>query len=102
MFHPNNHLYRFDLYVHGCLSSRTQLKTLDLKFNQIIDITSLSTLTQLNTLNIDGNQIINIMSLAAVTQLKTLRHMYNQLHDLSGLAIDMEPIPMLENFCHSN
>ncbi len=62
------------------------LESLDLNFNQIVDITPLAGLTKLTMLGIGGNMITDITPLAALTNLEILRLFDCQASDYSTLA----------------
>ena len=67
------------------LKSLTQLKSLHLSYNQIQDIFFLESLTQLKSLHLSYNQIQDIFFLESLTQLKSLHLSYNQIQDYSFL-----------------
>ena len=67
--------------------SRTTLRTLDLGFNQIQDVTPLSALTALESLDLRSNQIGSVESLRRLHQLKKL--------NLSGNPLSAEQIEEL-------
>ena len=67
--------------------SRATIRTLDLGFNQIQDVSPLSALTALESLDLRSNQILSVQSLARLKQLKKL--------DLSGNPISAEEIEAL-------
>ncbi|MBR6425993.1 MAG: leucine-rich repeat domain-containing protein, partial [Oscillospiraceae bacterium] len=67
--------------------SRATIRTLDLGFNQIQDVSPLSALTALESLDLRSNQISSVQSLARLKQLKKL--------DLSGNPISAEEIEAL-------
>jgi internalin A len=68
------------------LGSLTNLTTLDLGRNRITDISSLGSLTNLTTLHLDSNQITDISFLGSLTNLTTLHLGYNQISDISFLG----------------
>jgi internalin A len=65
------------------LSSMTEL---DLRSNQITDISILGSLTNLTTLNLDHNRITDISILGSLTNLTTLNLRLNQISDFSSLG----------------
>jgi len=65
------------------LSSMTEL---DLRSNQISDISFLGLLTNLTTLNLNNNEITDISSLGSLTNLTTLDLGYSRITDISSLG----------------
>ncbi len=68
------------------LEHATQLADLDLSYNQISDVTPLAHLTQLIYLDLSDNQISDINPLAQLTQLTELELDRNQINEISPLA----------------
>jgi Leucine-rich repeat (LRR) protein len=62
-----------------------QLQTLDLRSNQISDVSPLSGLLQLQTLDLSSNQISDVSPLSGLLQLQTLDLSSNQISDVSPL-----------------
>lgn len=67
----------------GCLA---KFKVLDLSFNKLTDISSLSTLTELQALSLRANKISDISSLASLGNLQELYIGFNQISDIRPLA----------------
>jgi hypothetical protein len=63
----------------------TNLQTLHLSSNQILDISFLEKLTNLQTLHLRSNKISDISFLEKLTNLQTLDLRYNQISDISFL-----------------
>ncbi|WP_264321635.1 leucine-rich repeat domain-containing protein [Zarconia navalis] len=68
------------------LSSLTNLDTLDLGANQIEDITPLSSLTNLTWLFLYGNQLVDVTPLSSLTNLSLLALGGNQIEDVTPLS----------------
>ena len=68
------------------LVNLTQLRTLGLVNNQIVNVSPLANLTQLTTLALGENQIVDVSPLARLTNLTTLALNNNQIADVSSLA----------------
>ena len=68
------------------LTGLSSLKWLNLENNQISDISPLRDLTGLSWLNLDGNQISDISPLRNLTNLKGLELRQNQIADITPLA----------------
>ena len=68
------------------LSGLTQLNSLGLSGNKILDVSPLSGLTQLTYLYLDGNTISDISALSGLTQLTELDLPSNNISDISSLA----------------
>ena len=68
------------------LAELTNLKTLNLRGNNINDITPLANMTQLVDLMLGGNQINDITPLAGLTQLRYLDMMDNQISDIAVVS----------------
>jgi len=68
------------------LSALTNLKWLDLRANQIADMTPLSALTNLKWLDLSSNQILNITPIKALTNLIDLNLRGNQILDISAIC----------------
>lgn len=64
----------------------TKLKTLELNFQAITDVSPLAELTKLKTLELGGNNIADITPLAGLTGLETLRLFNCQAQDYSIVA----------------
>ena len=67
------------------MAKLTQLKSLNLSGNQIVDASPLAKL-KLETLMIAGNKGLDLRTLAKITQLKSLNLSGNQIIDASPLA----------------
>ncbi len=76
---------RFEVKDLEVLSKLNQLKSLDLRLNQISDISPLKDLKQLNELNLSYNQISDITPLKAVNQLNSLNLSDNKIADIQPL-----------------
>ncbi|MCL1823482.1 MAG: leucine-rich repeat domain-containing protein [Oscillospiraceae bacterium] len=61
------------------------LKHLDLRMNDIVNISALSALTKLETLDLGGNEIADLKPLAILTSLTVLDLRINNIANLSGL-----------------
>ena len=70
----------------GPLSGLTNLTSLDLSGNQIVDVSPLATLTNLQELSLHNNQIVDLGPLSGLTNLPTLDLSSNQIVDVSPLA----------------
>ena len=68
------------------LGNLTRLEDLDLRDNQISDITPLATLTRLRVLELHANQVSDITPLANLTRLEWLDLWGNQVSDINPLA----------------
>ena len=68
------------------LSGLTQLTRLDLSYNDIVDISVLSGLTQLTSLDLGGNDIVDISVLSGLTQLTLLYLWGNEGVDIGPLV----------------
>ena len=64
----------------------TALQNLDIRGNEISDISDLAGLTSLQDLSLWGNQISDIAVLAGFTNLQTLILKDNQISDISALV----------------
>ncbi|CAK8716701.1 hypothetical protein GCAAIG_06105 [Candidatus Electronema halotolerans] len=73
-----------NIYFH-LFKELTNLKTFDLSFNQINDISFLKDMSYLQTLNLSLNQISDVSSLKELYHLKTLNLSSNQISDISFL-----------------
>lgn len=84
------HLYLHDNQITNIDKLATpglnNLKTLNLEFNQIIDITPLSDLTQLTQLRLSHNSISDITSLTGLINLQYLDLSSNQVHNINSLT----------------
>ena len=67
------------------LASLTHLTSLSLELNQIVDVSPLARLANLIELDLEYNQIANVSSLASLTNLTLLDLEYNQIADVSTL-----------------
>ena len=67
------------------LEKLTQLTTLHLDHNQLINVKGLEKLTQLTHLSLFNNQLINVKGLEKLTQLEVLVLAVNQLADVKEL-----------------
>jgi len=81
------------------LSNLTQLGGLDLRSNNISDISSLAGLTNLNTLYLNNNQITDISALSDMSQLRKLILGFNSIEDISSLQglTDLEELSIPGN-----
>ncbi|MFM2317872.1 MAG: hypothetical protein RLZZ215_493, partial [Pseudomonadota bacterium] len=70
----------------SALSGLSQLTTLDLRANQISELSALSGLSQLTKLSLGSNQISELSALSGLSQLTTLYLSYNQISELSVLS----------------
>lgn len=75
------------------LEYAVNLYSLEVKYNQIEDLTPISHLTQLTELNLSNNRISDLSPLASLPELTKLIVQYNELKDISPLA----GLPKLEN-----
>jgi len=75
-----------DIIDVGPLVSLPNLTELKLDINQIIDVSPLSVLTNLTRLDLYGNKIVDVGPLAALTNLTILRLSMNQILDVGSLA----------------
>jgi len=64
------------------LANCTQLKTLDLSYNNIRDISALEKCTELTTLTLSNNNIENISAVSKLTKLKELALDNNKITDM--------------------
>ena len=81
------------------LAGLTNLQMLDLDFNQISDLSPLAGLTNLQVLGLEGNQISDLSPLAGLTNLWLLSLNSNQISDLSPLAglINLQELYLYNN-----
>ncbi len=68
------------------ISSLTNIKIVNLKFNDITDISSLAYLTNLIEIDLWNNQVYDISSLAKLTKLKNINLINNPITDISPLS----------------
>ena len=88
----------------------TELRTVNLAWNQLTDITPLATLTRINYLDLSGNKITDITPLANLTRLDYLEIQTNPVFDyspLEGLYDDNQPcrqpqLPLRERLANRN
>lgn len=79
-----------------CFLKQTgQLKELDLRCNDVEDISEVSGLDKLKELNLDYNLVSDISPLSGLPQLATLYLRYNRIKDLSALRA----LPSLKVLC---
>lgn len=83
------------------ISKMTGLTTLNLRNNQLRDISSLSTLTKLDDINLSGNKIRDISVLSKMPSLKWIDIGFNGISDITPIInanLDIEQLAVRANF----
>ena len=76
----------FKLTSVEVFTSLTELRTLNLRYNELESVKGLESLTQLKELDLNNNKLGSIWRLKSLTQLQTLNLRQNQLKSVVGLA----------------
>ena len=99
----------------AAVATLTNLKSLDLKGNEISDLTPLRGLIYLEHLNLESNKVIELKPIASLSRLESLNIKNNKISDVSALANlgslrslvlnctmieDLRPLVSLSNLTH--
>jgi len=75
----------------------TNLRMLDLSYNNLLEISTLSNLKNLQKLNISNNKISDISYLLTITKLKSLDCSHNEIQQIPSLANSMKTLNISYN-----